>query len=187
MTQDYRNTKEKIMAEEKKGLFGKLFGKKESAEEIAQKAKAELEKQRADMEARAAAAKKAAEEKAKEVAEAAKKEADELARKAEEVANQNRERVEQAEKYKQEAEARKAEFEAKQKEAEEAARNAVIATHTVSSNETLSHIALRYYGHATPAYYTLIYEKNKDVIGPNMNIIVPGQVLQIPALPEELK
>ena len=63
----------------------------------------------------------------------------------------------------------------------------VIATHTVRPNETLSHIALRYYGHATPPYYRLIYEFNRDVIGNNMNFIIPGQVLRIPSLPEDLK
>lgn len=66
------------------------------------------------------------------------------------------------------------------------AKAAVIATHTVGANETLSHIALRYYGHATPAYYKLIYEFNKDVIGANMNIIRAGQVLEIPQLPPDL-
>lgn len=63
---------------------------------------------------------------------------------------------------------------------------AVIATHTVGANETLSHIALRYYGHATPPYYKVIYEFNKAVIGENMNIIRPGQVLEIPQLPADL-
>jgi len=57
----------------------------------------------------------------------------------------------------------------------------------VTADDTLSHIALKFYGHATPPYYKLIYEANKAIIGENMNIIVPGQVLRIPALPEELK
>lgn len=172
---------------EKKGLFDKLFGKKEQ-EEAAEKAKQEVDKQRADMEARAAAAQEAAEKKAKQEAEqAAAEAAKQTAEKAEEVERQNRERVEQAEKYQAEGEARRAEAEARKLAAEEAARNAVIATHTVTADDTLSHIALRYYGHATPDYYKLIYEFNKEIIGPNMNIIVPGQVLKIPALPDELK
>jgi len=62
-----------------------------------------------------------------------------------------------------------------------------IALHTVRPNETLSHIALRYYGHATPPYYRLIYEFNRNVIGNNMNLIIPGQVLRIPSLPEDFK
>lgn len=63
----------------------------------------------------------------------------------------------------------------------------IVATHTVQANETLSSIALQYYGHALPAYYKHIYEFNKDVIGDNMNLIRPGQTLQIPVLPDELK
>jgi len=60
-------------------------------------------------------------------------------------------------------------------------------THVVKAGETLSHIALNYYGKATPPYYQLIYQHNRDVIGDNINIIVPGQKLVIPDLPEELK
>ena len=59
--------------------------------------------------------------------------------------------------------------------------------HIVAEGETLSHIALRYYGKATPPYYELIYKHNRDVIGENINIIVPGQKLIIPELPEALK
>ena len=98
------------------------------------------------------------------------------------MAAENAKRVEQAERYKAEAEARKAEYEARKAEAA-----AFIGEHTVTADDTLSHIALKFYGHATPPYYKLIYEANKDVIGDNMNVIVPGQVLRIPALPEELK
>ncbi len=137
------------MAEDK-GLFAKLFGKKESKEEL--------------------------EEAARKVADEAKREA--------EVAEENAKRVEQAERYKAEAEARKAELEAR-RAAEKAA--AFIGEHTVTAEDTLSHIALKFYGKATPPYYKLIYEANKDIIGDNMNVIVPGQVLQIPALPEDLK
>lgn len=59
--------------------------------------------------------------------------------------------------------------------------------HVVQAGETLSHIALNYYGKATPPYYQHIYNHNRDVIGDNINIIVPGQKLVIPELPEELK
>ena len=114
--------------------------------------------------------------------------ASQFARERNTLNNQTRECVEEAQKLKEAAEARKAEFEARKKEAEEeAAKNADIAQHTVASGETLSHIALKYYGHATPPYYTLIYEANKEIIGDNMNVVVPGQVLRIPVLPENLK
>jgi nucleoid-associated protein YgaU len=54
--------------------------------------------------------------------------------------------------------------------------------HTVTEDETLSHIALKYYGSAAKEKWMVIYEANKDVIGDNPNIIVPGQVLKIPEL-----
>ncbi len=59
--------------------------------------------------------------------------------------------------------------------------------HIVAEGETLSHIALKYYGKATRPYYELIYKHNLDVIGENINIIVPGQKLLIPELPESMK
>lgn len=59
-----------------------------------------------------------------------------------------------------------------------------IAEHTVASGETLSHISLKYYNSAAKPKYMVIYEANKDVIGDNPNIIVPGQVLKIPKLKE---
>ena len=64
------------------------------------------------------------------------------------------------------------------------AKKEAIAEHTVEEGETLSHIALEYYGNAGPTYYTAIYEANKDVIGDNMNVIKPGQKLAIPPKPE---
>ena len=147
-----------------KGLFDKLFGKKESKEELEE------------------AARKAAEEAKREAELAAEK-----AKREAEVAAENAKRVADAARYKAEGEARKAEHEAR-RAAEEAARKAAfIGEHTVTAEDTLSHIALKFYGKATPPYYKLIYEANKDIIGDNMNIIVPGQVLQIPALPEDLK
>jgi nucleoid-associated protein YgaU len=57
-----------------------------------------------------------------------------------------------------------------------------MAEHTVESDETLSHIALKYYGSAIKEKWMIIYEANKDVIGDNPNIIVPGQVLKIPEI-----
>ncbi|MDD2521236.1 MAG: LysM peptidoglycan-binding domain-containing protein [Anaerolineaceae bacterium] len=180
------------MADDKKGIFGKLFGKKEEAEEAAKEVAKDVKS-----EAEIAA------ENARRVAEAAQKKAETEARKAEY----------EAEKLKNEAEAKleeaKREAREKMEEAKEAAKEkleemglkkenlakqmaekaaaAYIDNYTVQPNDTLSHIAMRFYGKATPAYYTLIYEHNKDVIGGNMNLIKAGQVLRIPALPEDLK
>jgi len=55
-----------------------------------------------------------------------------------------------------------------------------IAEHTVAAGETLSEIALKYYGSAAKPKYMAIYEANKAVIGDNPNKIKVGMVLQIP-------
>ncbi len=55
----------------------------------------------------------------------------------------------------------------------------VIAEHTVTDDDTLSGIALKYYGSAVKKWYMYIYETNKDVIGDDPNIIRPGIVLKI--------
>jgi nucleoid-associated protein YgaU len=62
-----------------------------------------------------------------------------------------------------------------------------IAEHTLTAEETLSHLSLKYYGHATKPYWMVIYEANKDVIGDNPNRVRPGLEIKIPELPEELK
>jgi len=42
---------------------------------------------------------------------------------------------------------------------------AIITKHTVeSNNQTLSHIALKYYKHATPPYWKYLLEHNKEVL-----------------------
>lgn len=156
------------MADEKKSLFKKIGDALSNRDE----------KEAAATAAAEAAAKAAAEAKAKAEAEAkAKAEAE----------AKKQDLLEAQERYAREAEARKAEYEARKAAEEEAKKNAILATHIVASGETLSHIALKHYGHATPPYYKLIYEFNKDVIGDNINIIIPGQELRIPVLPEELK
>lgn len=53
-----------------------------------------------------------------------------------------------------------------------------VKTHTVKSGESLSLIAQKYYGDMMQ--WPKIYEANKKVVGPNPNLILPGQVLVIP-------
>lgn len=69
----------------------------------------------------------------------------------------------------------------------EAAKAQVIATHTLTADETLSHLSLKYYSHATEPYWRIIYEANKEVIGANPNKVRPGLEIKIPVLPKEMK
>ncbi|MDD5466571.1 MAG: LysM peptidoglycan-binding domain-containing protein [Anaerolineales bacterium] len=62
-----------------------------------------------------------------------------------------------------------------------------IAEHTLKADESLSHLALKYYKHATKPYWMVIYEANKAVIGDNPNKVRVGTVLKIPELPANLK
>lgn len=60
----------------------------------------------------------------------------------------------------------------------------VIAEHTVAAGDTLSGIALKYYGSAAKKFYMYIYDFNKGVIGDNPNLIRQGIVIKIPEKPE---
>lgn len=71
--------------------------------------------------------------------------------------------------------------------AEAAAKAQIIAEHTLKADETLSHLALKYYGSAYEPYWRVIYEANKELIGENPARVRPGMVIKIPVLPEELK
>lgn len=62
-----------------------------------------------------------------------------------------------------------------------------IAEHTVAAGETLSHLAMKYYGHSAPTYWKHIYEANKVVIGDNPSLIQVGMVIRIPELPSDFK
>lgn len=56
------------------------------------------------------------------------------------------------------------------------------AEHEVKEGETLSGLALKYYGSAEKEKWMKIYEQNKQVIGDNPNMIKPGMNLRIPEL-----
>ena len=64
----------------------------------------------------------------------------------------------------------------------------IITVHTVeSNNQTLSHVALKYYKHATPPYWQYLLEHNKEVLGGSEKNIRMGMKLEIPELPDDLK
>jgi nucleoid-associated protein YgaU len=50
-------------------------------------------------------------------------------------------------------------------------------TYTVQPGDTLSEIAAKFH---TPGGWEAIFSLNRDVIGPNPDLIVPGQVLKLP-------
>jgi nucleoid-associated protein YgaU len=60
-----------------------------------------------------------------------------------------------------------------------------MATHTVKEGETLSEIALRYYGNADEKHYMHIYHANRSTIGVSPSMIKAGQELNIPKPPAE--
>ena len=55
-----------------------------------------------------------------------------------------------------------------------------MAEHTVTANDTLGSIALKYYGSAARENWMPIYESNKALIGDNPAVLRVGQVLKIP-------
>ncbi len=59
---------------------------------------------------------------------------------------------------------------------------AFLAKHTVRAGESLSLIALRYYGSGTRDEWMRIYQANRAAIGDNPSLILPGQILIIPRL-----
>jgi hypothetical protein len=64
----------------------------------------------------------------------------------------------------------------------------IITVHMVeSNNQTLSHIALKYYNHATPPYWKYLVEQNKEVLNGSEKNVRMVMKLAIPQLPDELK
>lgn len=77
----------------------------------------------------------------------------------------------------------KAKF-AANREAQEA-RVEIIEVVELDYETTLSHLALKFYGHATPKYYNYIWEHNKDLLGDSPNNSRPGMKIRIPKLPAD--
>jgi len=57
-----------------------------------------------------------------------------------------------------------------------------LAIHKVKVGDTLSKIAIQYYGQQHMMKYKKIHQANMDTIGPNANLIRPNQELIIPKL-----
>ena len=174
------------MAEKKKkGLFGKAVDAISSRDEKEQVSKLEAELAKAKKDA--AAAKEAIKSQMdknvkdkigsqKEIKEAEKKIAD-LEGKLKVRVEKDRTRVAEAHKaQKEEIRAKMAMMKPK-----------LMATHKVASGETLSHIALKYYKHATPPYWKFLLEHNKEVLKGDEKNVRTGMELDIPELPAELK
>lgn len=77
--------------------------------------------------------------------------------------------------------------ESRETAAADAAAKALLAEHTLKADETLSHLALKYYGSGYEPYWRVIYEANKELIGDNPGRVRPGMVIKVPQLPDELK
>jgi nucleoid-associated protein YgaU len=167
---------------DKKGLFEKVtdaFSSKDEKEEISQ-LKQELEEAKKEAEASKKAIKDLLEQnrdnsEAKAKAEVAEKRIKELENRLETV------------EHKKIVEERKAKSAAKRSELEKRRKLEALTTHTVKSGETLSHIALKYYKHATPPYWKLILEQNQDLLEGNERNLREGMEIEIPELPEDLK
>jgi LysM repeat protein len=52
--------------------------------------------------------------------------------------------------------------------------------YTVKQGDALSSIALQFYGSDAEPFWRTIYDANMAVIGPDPNVIAPGQQLNIP-------
>jgi nucleoid-associated protein YgaU len=63
----------------------------------------------------------------------------------------------------------------------------IMTTHKLKTGQTLSALALKYYGNAGKPYWTLIAQANLELVGANGRKGQPGMVLNIPELPAELK
>jgi len=173
----------------KKTLFQKAMDALTNRDEKAE-AEAAAKQAAHDAELKAMADAQAA-KMAKENAEAeAKKLEEETARKKEQALADQRaeeERLQEEEERKRAQMKQQATHEAQAAQAAAAAQAPkFIAEHTVQEGETLSHIALKYYGNATRPYWEVIHTANIETI-PNAGMIKPGQVLNIPELPEDLK
>lgn len=166
----------------KKGIFDKVtdaFSSKDEKEEIA-----DLKKELEDAKKEAEASKKAIKDLLEQNRDnsVAKKKTETAEKRIKELENKlkSKEHMRLVEERKAKSASRRAELEISKKLETK-------TTHTVKSGETLSHIALKYYKHATPPYWKLILEHNEDLLEGNERSLREGMELEIPELPEDLK
>lgn len=177
--------------EKKKGLFDRMIDMVSTRDEKEQveQAQKEVEESQAKVKAAQYAAAQASREDAAEKAALEKqlKEANERAAAADAKAEKLERdlRMQAAKSTPPSGDAAK--WEGKYGRKAKAEESEFITTHELTSEETLSHLALKYYNHATPPYWQLIYEANKDVVGDNPNAVHAGMMIKIPVLPDELK
>jgi len=178
------------MAEkEKKGIFGKAVDALSNRDEKAEIESLQEELEKAKREANAAKeAIKSVMDKnvettkdkfeAEKEAKAAEERIKELEKKLEVMMAKDLERLAQQRQQMQEE---------RRERIEESQKPDIITTHTVQSGETLSHVALKYYKHATPPYWQYLLQHNMEVLKGDEKNVRTGMKLEIPELPPNLK
>lgn len=175
--------------DDKKGLFGKAVDALSSRDEKDKIAALEAELEKAKKEA--AAAKESIKDlldqnvEAKEEKSVVKQAAEKAEEKIEELEAKLKEQ--QKEEFQRKVQARRDAIEERKEKAEELKKSTLIGTHTVAPGETLSHIALKYYKHATPPYWKYLLEHNNELLKGNERSLQAGMDIEIPELPEDLK
>ena len=175
--------------DKKKGIFGKAVDaissrdEKEELENLQEElAKAKKEADAAKQAIKSVMDKNVATTKDKVEAEKEAKEAEkriqELEKKLEDLMEKDRERL---------AKERQEMLDERRQRIEESKKPDLITTHTVESGETLSHVALKYYKHATPPYWKFLLEHNNEVLKGDEKNVRTGMKLEIPELPQNLK
>jgi nucleoid-associated protein YgaU len=122
----------------------------------------------------------------KQMKAAAEKKAQEAEKKMAELESKLKEMTE-AKSREEMAEAREKAIEERKAKLAEQQKSTIITTHTVQEGETLSHVALKYYKHATPPYWKFLLEHNTEVLKGNERNVRVGMELEIPELPEDLQ
>lgn len=173
----------------KKGLFGKAVDAISSKDEKENIAALEKELEKAKKEA--AAAKESIKDlldqnvEAKEEKSVVKQAAEKAEEKIKELEAKLKDQ--QKEEFQRKVQARRDAMEEKKAEADELKQYALLGTHKVVPGETLSHIALKYYKHATPPYWKYLLEHNNELLKGNERSLQAGMEIEVPELPEDLK